>query len=118
MAAWLRESSGMPLAILSNWRTDAVDVALVPFAEGQRRLCAARKVTEGGVELVLADPFDNGTRLWLESRLRRTGQTRTHWCVATPDELMALFTRLEREMRALDAQVHELPAGAAQAERD
>jgi len=118
MAEWLRRSSGMPLADLSTWRTDAVDVALIPFADGQRRLCAARVVAEGGVEIVLADPFDTGTRLWLESRLRRAGGPRTHWSVATPDELMALFVRLEREMRALDAQVHELPAGAAQGQRE
>jgi len=118
MAAWLSTCSGMPVASLSTWSTDAVDVALVPFAEGQRRLCAARRTTDAELELVLADPFDTGTRLWLEARLRRAGQARAHWYVATPDELMALFTRLEREMRALDAQVHELPAGAADGDRD
>jgi general secretion pathway protein E len=108
----------MPLARLSDWRTDTVDAALVPFAEGQRRLCAARQTVEGRVEIVLADPFDGGTRLWIDARLRGAGQTSTTWYVATPEELMALFTRLEREMRALDTQVHALPAGEAQAERD
>ena len=108
LATWLSLSSGMPLASLPDWRTEDVDVALIPFAEGQRLLCAASRSRPGRVEIVIADPFDAAVRLWLESRLRAAGHPATRWSVALPEEMTAFFTRLEREMRALDGQVNEL----------
>jgi general secretion pathway protein E len=109
LSAWLSLSSGMPLAQLSHWRTEEVDVSLIPFAEAQRRLCAALRAEQGPIEIVLVDPFDSGTRLWIEARVRAAGHPATRWSVAAPDELLAFFRRLEREMRALDGQVNELP---------
>ncbi len=109
LSRWLERASGMPLARLSGWRTEDIDVALVPFAEGQRRLCAAMRSADGPVEIVIADPFDPRVRGWLEARVRAAGHPATRWSVALPDELMALFARLEREMRALDGQVNALP---------
>jgi general secretion pathway protein E len=109
LAAWLALSSGMPLAQLSHWRTDDVDVSMIPFAEGQRRLCAALRAEQGPVDIVLADPFDAATRTWIEARVRSAGHPATRWSVATPEELLAFFTRLEREMRALDGQINALP---------
>ncbi len=109
VARWMSRSSGMPVADLARWRTEDIDVALVPFAEGQRRLCAALRTAQGLVEIVIADPFDRTVRGWLEARVRAAGHPATRWSVAAPDELMALFARLEREMRALDGQVNELP---------
>jgi general secretion pathway protein E len=109
IGSWLAQCSGMPLAGLAQWRTEEVDVAMVPFAEGQRRLCTALRAAEGPVEIVLADPFDADTRLWLEGRIRAAHRPPTRWSVAPPDELVAFFARVEREMRALDGHVSHLP---------
>jgi general secretion pathway protein E len=107
---WLCTVSGMPTASLSMWRTEDVDNALVPFTEGRRRLCAALRTGTGQVDLVIADPFDAGTRMWLETRLQQAGYPATRWFVAEPEELAALFSRLEVEMRALDGQSQALAA--------
>jgi general secretion pathway protein E len=112
LPTWLSHRSGMPSVDLSRWKTEDVDVALVPFAEGQRRLCAALRTAEEPLQIVIADPFDAGTRVWLEARIRAAGHPATRWSVAAPDDLMAFFNRLEREMRALDAQVNELTDAA------
>ncbi|CAD5373349.1 Type II secretion system protein E [Rubrivivax sp. A210] len=109
LAGWLADASGMAVADPTQWHTDEVDVSLIPFAEGQRRLCAALRPREGALQLVLADPFDTGTRLWLEARIRAAGHPPTEWSVAVPAAMAAFFTRLERELRALDVQVAELP---------
>jgi general secretion pathway protein E len=109
LASWLSLSGGMPVADLQHWHTDDVDVNLIPFADGQRRLCAALRADSGPVDIVLADPFDAATRMWIEARVRSAGHPPTRWSVATPLEMLAFFTRLERELRALDVQVSELP---------
>ena len=105
---WLSRISGMRVAALARWRTEDVDTTLVPFAEGRRRLCAALRLDSGRVELVIGDPFDAGTRMWLETRLQRAGYPDTRWAVAEPEELAALFSRLEVEIRALDGQGQSL----------
>jgi general secretion pathway protein E len=107
LAAWLQQASGMPLVDLTRWRTEDADVSLIPFADGQRRLCVALRSDLGPVHLVLADPFNTTTRLWIEARLRAVGHPPTEWAVSPPDDLLAFFTRLEREMRALDVQAGE-----------
>jgi general secretion pathway protein E len=114
---WLATVSGMPAAPLGHWRTEDVDNALVPFTDGRRRLCAAHRSGQGQVDLVIADPFDMGTRLWLEGRLQQAGHPPTQWFIAEPEELAALFARLEVEMRALDGQSQAL-AGAPDDEAD
>jgi general secretion pathway protein E len=109
LTTWLAQVSGMPLAQLADWHTDQIDTSLVPFAEGRMRLCAARKASLDRWELVIGDPFDTDTRLWLEARLRKAGHVDAACCVAEPQELAALFSRLEAEMRALDGQDHAAP---------
>ena len=113
---WIARRSGMPLADLATWRTDAVDTALIPFAEGQQRMCAAMRINANSVRIVLADPFDRSTRVWVEGRIRAAGSPATQWCVAAPAELIAFFARLEREMRALDVEMQELPTMEQQAD--
>ena len=113
---WIARRSGMPLADLATWRTDAVDTALISFAEGQHRMCAAMRINDNSVRIVLADPFDRSTRVWVEGRIRAAGSPATQWCVAAPAELNAFFARLEREMRALDVEMQELPTMEQQAD--
>jgi general secretion pathway protein E len=117
LSAWVARSSGMPLADLSSWRTESIDIGLIPFAEGQRRLCAALSLPDGRIEIVLADPFDETVRVWVESRVRAAGHPKTRWSIASPEELTALFARLEREMRALDSPV-DMPLAGGSGELD
>ncbi len=115
-SSWLARRSGMPLADLASWRTDAIDSALIPFAEGQQRMCAALRISAKAVRVVLADPFDRATRVWIEARIRAAGSPATQWCVAAPQELIAFFARLEREMRALDVEMQDVSAIEEKAE--
>ena len=101
---WLGEASGMLLGDLRQARTELADFGIIPFAQGQRRLCVALRRADHAIDLVLADPFDRGTRLWIESRLREGGHPRTRWYVATTGDVQAFYTRLERETRALQAE--------------
>ncbi len=117
-AHWLARRSGMPLADLSTWRTDAIDSALIPFADGQQRMCAALRVGAKVVRVVLADPFDRATRVWVEARIRAAGSPTTQWSVAAPQELIAFFARLEREMRALDVELQDVSAIEERAEEN
>jgi general secretion pathway protein E len=99
---WLSETSGMGLCDLTRWSPSQADLELVPFASGQERLCVVLEDDDGVRHVVLADPFDEKTRLWLESRIRSAGHPATHWTVASADDVAAFYARLERETRALD----------------
>ena len=101
---WLTQRSGWPLADPAGVETSAVDTQLLPFAEGQRRLCMAHRDAAGALHVVLADPFDRGIRLWIEARLRAQGAPACQWWVADAAELQAFYGRLERDLRALDVQ--------------
>ncbi|MEY4753284.1 MAG: hypothetical protein RJA44_959, partial [Pseudomonadota bacterium] len=104
---WLLRRSGMPWAQLADWPSSAADSQLISFADGQRRLCLALRDDTRGLVIVLADPFDASTRLWIEARLRAAGHPRTHWHVGDAEEIQAFYGRLERDTRALDAQRSE-----------
>ena len=115
---WLSESSGLALSHTAEWKVDAVDFDLISFAQGQRRLCLALRDEPGDAIIVLADPFDRATRLWLESRIRAVGHPRTHWYVASGTEIAAFYVRLERETRALQAGGGAAAEASADAQQD
>ncbi|MFT3954435.1 MAG: GspE/PulE family protein [Piscinibacter sp.] len=114
---WLAEGSGLTLADLTHWTPEQADVDLVPFSAGQQRLCVVLRDGSALRHVVLADPFDTGTRLWLESRIRAAGHPPSVWYVAGVDDVAAFYARLERETRALDGAApltaDELPADEA-----
>ncbi|MBK6853853.1 MAG: type II/IV secretion system protein [Burkholderiales bacterium] len=101
---WLVMRSGLPWTDMTGWDPKSVDSAMVSFAEGQRRLCVALRDEVQNLVIVLADPFDRAGRLWVEGRLRASGNPPTRWFVADAADVQAFYTRLEREMRALDGQ--------------
>ncbi len=100
---WLSEGSGMTLCELSRSAPEDADLDLVPFALGQKRLCVALRGDGDFRSIVLADPFDGDTRLWLESRIRAAGHPATAWYVTSVADVAAFYRRLERETRALDS---------------
>lgn len=98
---WLGQASGMRLSRIAQLPIEAADFGVVPKAQGLRRLCLALRRPDDTIDIVLADPFDRITRLWLESRLRDAGHPRTRWHVATAADLLAFYARLDEQARAL-----------------
>ncbi len=103
--SWLSRRSGMPFSSLAGWATEHADTQLVPFSDGLKRSCLAQIRSDGSRDIVLADPFNESTRWWLESRLRASGNPPTRWFVALLPEVQAYYGRLERELKALDTSV-------------
>jgi general secretion pathway protein E len=99
---WLSEGSGMSLCDLTRWSPAQADLDIVSFAAGQQRLCVVLRDVADIRHVVLADPFDTATRMWLESRIRAAGHPATSWHVAGANDVTAFYARLERETRALD----------------
>jgi general secretion pathway protein E len=102
-------STVLPAAQLEARQPQDADLALVPFAEGQRRGCVALRDAAGRVQLVVADPADRGLRLWIESRLRAHGRPAAELAQAAAADVAAFWARVEREMRALDEPLAVLP---------
>ena len=73
---------------------------LLPPAEATRRTCL---LARSGKKLlaVIADPFDAGTRSWLEVRVPQT----LEWVLAPRAEIASYIARHEQGLRALDAAV-------------
>ncbi len=73
---------------------------LLPPAEATRRTCL---LARSGKKLlaVIADPFDAGTRSWLEVRVPQA----LEWVLAPRAEIASYISRHEQGLRALDAAV-------------
>ncbi len=73
---------------------------LLPPAEATRRNCL---LARSGKKLlaIIADPFDAGTRSWLEVRVTQT----LEWVLAPRAEIASYISRHEQGLRALDAAV-------------
>lgn len=95
---WLGAVSGMLPGKLDWVRSELADLALIPATEGRTRLCIALRGDEPIVGLVLADPFDRATRLWIEARLRAAGRPRTRWYVAPANQVLAFYDRVEQDL--------------------
>ncbi len=112
---------GLPWSHLADWDTQRIHSQLIPFAEGRRRLVLALRDEVAGDLIVLTDVQDRATRLWLEARIRAAGHPRVRFAVADPEEVQAFYVRLERDMRALDAQGSDLdlaPTGTSSDDAD
>lgn len=95
---WLSERSGMPLAALDSAPARAVELELIDPIEGLARLCVALRRDDGGPDIVLADPFDRGTRWWLETRLRAAGHPRSRWYVAPESDVTRYWRQVMRDV--------------------
>lgn len=114
---WLGRASGMLPGKLEWVRPELADLTLLPLEEGRERLCIALRGAEPVVGLVLADPFDRDTRLWLEARVRAAGRPPTRWYVAPAPDLLAFYDRLEQWLAASRAEpTAATPQGEAPAD--
>jgi general secretion pathway protein E len=113
---WLTEGSGMSPIDLTQFRPSQAALDVVPFSQGQPRLCLALRDTSDVCHVVLVDPFDRNLRLWLESRIRAVGSPATAWYVAAAEDVAAFYARLERETRALDGGAGSPAVGSGDAQ--
>ncbi|WP_236580497.1 GspE/PulE family protein [Rubrivivax sp. A210] len=74
----------------------------------------AAAADDGGVLLVLGDPFDGAIENWARQRLAGRGVLRFETALAHPLDLQASLARLERQLRAMDGivQVEHDPGDA------
>jgi general secretion pathway protein E len=87
-----------------NRLAPAFDV--LPFAEAIERNCVLLREAEGGLVLVMADPFDIGMQGWAEERLASPFR----WRLAHRSDVAAYLAHHEESLRAMD---NLLPAGGA-----
>ena len=71
---------------------------LVPYVEAAQRHCAALRARDGGLYLVLGDPYDSATQDWLDERVREPFS----WRLADPAEIDAWLAQQEEGLRALE----------------
>jgi general secretion pathway protein E len=79
---------------------------VLPFAEALERNCVLLREAEGGLVLVMADPFDAGMQGWAEERLASPFCRR----LAHHADVAAYLAHHEETLRAMD---NLLPAGVA-----
>ena len=94
----LSEKLFMPAVSLDDIRALAPAFDLVPYGEASRRSCLALRDGEGGVSIVLGDPFDLDTQDWLEERLAVPFRYR----LAHKVDVATYLGEQEEQMRAMD----------------
>jgi general secretion pathway protein E len=89
---------------LEEMRAAAPDFGAIPFAEANRRACAALRAADGMLLVVLGNPYDLDTQDWIEERLREPFGYR----VAQRPDVTAYLAQQETQLRALDGVSREL----------
>jgi len=96
--AWRYEA--MLMAELHELRPD---FDAIPYTEAARRECIALRDIDGGLHLVLADPFNADLQDWAEARIRQPFS----WKVAHRKDIAAFLSLHEETMRAMDGLLPE-----------
>jgi len=104
----LSEKLFMPAVSLDDMRALAPAFDLVPYGEASRRTCLALRDAEGGVSIVLGDPFDLDTQDWLEERLAVPFRYR----LAHKVDVASYLGEQEEQMRAMDGMKDQIGAAA------
>jgi len=97
--ATLQRLCGWPLAdgdALRQGRLGEPDARLVPFVDALTRRCVVLRPAGGGLLVVMADPRDDATRLWLRRRLGVQPAGAVRWRLAEADALLHLLQQRER----------------------
>jgi general secretion pathway protein E len=76
---------------------------LLPFKEMLSRNCALLRDQDGGLRLVVADPFNTNLLAWAELRVTNPFVV----CLALAGDLSAWYARFEEGMRAIDGALTE-----------
>jgi general secretion pathway protein E len=104
----LSQALHMPAVSLDDMGAAEAAFDLVPYGEATRRGLVALRDAEGGVSIVLGDPFDLDSQDWLEERLAVAFRYR----IAHRQDVTAYLAQRESEMRALEGVAAEMQTGA------
>lgn len=85
----------LSMAALHSLRPDFETIA---YAEAAKRECVALRNADGGLYLVLADPFNADLQEWAEARIKQPFS----WMVAHRKDIAAFLSLHEETMRAMD----------------
>ena len=96
-AAALAATFGMNCMLLEDLARATPDFERMPFAEASRRGAVCVQIEDGGLSLVLADPFDRELREWVRFAL----PANTPLSVAHSADLAAFLSRQEEAMSAM-----------------
>jgi len=111
--AWLEQNCGLEAAILTEslaviFDYEYVDARLLQYAvpefgllpatEAARRCCVVASQS-GLLYAIIADPFDETLRPWLEARVPQC----LRWAMAAGSDVSAFIARHEQSVRAIDA---------------
>jgi general secretion pathway protein E len=103
----LSETFRLPVLGLDELRAGTPDFKRVPFVEAQRRNCLALRDPEGGLQLVLGDPYDAASQDWIEESIDEPFCYR----LAFRHDVLAYLTQQESGMRAMDGAVAAFGSG-------
>jgi general secretion pathway protein E len=98
LMARLSSTLRLPVSTLEDLRSGTPAFDLIPYADAARRCCLALRAADGGLSVVLGDPFDLDTQDWIEEWLRVPFAYR----IAHRVELASYLTGQEERLRALD----------------
>src|SRR5690349_13644891 len=104
----LSQALHMPAVSLEDMGAAEAAFDLVPYGEATRRGLVALRDAEGGVSIVLGNPFDLDSQDWLEERLGVPFRYR----IAHRQDVTAYLAQRESEMRALEGVAAGMQAGA------
>jgi general secretion pathway protein E len=104
LAAALR----FPLASIQKLHELAPAFDLLPFSEASAHECIAFRDANGGVQLMIGDPFALDLQAWALERLA----TPFVFCLAHREDIAAYLARVEDDMRAMDGVVAREEGGA------
>ena len=83
---------------LDDMRAASPDFDAIPYAEASRRSCIALRGPDGGLWVVLGDPYDVDVQDWIEERIRVPFSYRA----AHRLDILAYLSQQEAALRALD----------------
>ncbi|QID16197.1 type II/IV secretion system protein [Nitrogeniibacter mangrovi] len=93
--ARLARTFGLPVLGHAALMARAPDFGVMPFEQALRRECIALREDDGGLCLVLADPFDRALMDGLGARLAEP----VRWALGDRDDIAACLARHEDEVR-------------------
>jgi general secretion pathway protein E len=102
----------IPATVLEDMREDEPAFDLIPYAEAARRGCVALRASDGGVSVVLSDPYDLDCQDWVEARV----QTNFRFLLAHRHDVAAYLSQQEAGLRALDGVAAGLAGGGGAAQ--
>ena len=97
--ARLGATLGMPVLTMDELRAMTPAFDIVNFSAAMSRECLLLRGDDGGLRLIVGDPFNARLQTWAEARIREPYRI----CLAARADLSALLSRHEEGLHAIDS---------------